>query len=157
MTNPFEDLAEKQIAAPVKRKQAAMALRLSRSDRDAPMKPGAQEKAQLDRAIQVRLWRDIHRDEIEVIRAGAHGADFVALERELRALSIDGAEQLIAFVETSPLRQAPPDIRYVALATVDAAIMKLRLSNGYPPFDDSLPGEEPTAFEIIREYLDTRT
>jgi len=34
------------------------------------------------------------------------------------------------------------------------AIARLRIRNGYPPFDDSLPGEDPTVFEIIRAELD---
>jgi hypothetical protein len=33
------------------------------------------------------------------------------------------------------------------------AIIQMRELNGYPPIDDSLRGEEPTAFEIIRSEL----
>jgi hypothetical protein len=34
------------------------------------------------------------------------------------------------------------------------AIARLRIRNGYPPFDDSLPDELPTVFEVIRAELD---
>lgn len=153
--NPFESLAENQIAAPVKRKQAAMALRLSRSEKDAPQKLTALEKSQRDRGIQTSLWRAAHRHELELAHAGPHGADLKVLEAELRRLNFEGGEDLVAFVAASPLRQAPPDIRYLALAAIGNAILRLRISNGYAPFDDSLPGEEPTAFEIIRSLLCT--
>ena len=154
-SNPFESLAEQQIAAPVKRKQAAMALRLSRSEKDAPQKLTALEKSQHDRGIQTSLWRAAHRDEVAKAKAGPHGAEFMVLEAELRRLTFEGADDLVAFVQASPLRQAPADIRYLALAAIADAIMRLRITNGYAPFDDSLPGEEPTAFEMIRGMLGT--
>ena len=154
MTNPFENLAEKQIAAPVKRKQAAMALRLSRSEKDAPQKLTALEKSQRDRGIQTSLWRAAHRHELELAHAGPHGEELRFLESELRRLRLRRWRRIWwRSSQASPLRQAPPDIRYLALAAIGNAILRLRISNGYAPFDDSLPGEEPTAFEIIRSLL----
>ena len=42
----------------------------------------------------------------------------------------------------------------IMLSAIDQAIARLRVRNGYPPIDDSLPGEDPTVFEVIRAELD---
>ena len=39
------------------------------------------------------------------------------------------------------------------MTLIAAHLIVLRLTNGEAPFDDSLPGEEMTLFEIIRKEL----
>ena len=51
------------------------------------------------------------------------------------------------------LAAAPEDIRFAALQACDEQIQKIRMQNGLPPFDDSLPGEEPTVFDVCKQAM----
>ena len=72
----------------------------------------------------------------------------------LRRLTIDDSAKLVDYVEQAQwLVDADRLTRYIVLSVIADKIVKLRIQNGYAPFDDSLPGELPTAFEIIRARL----
>ena len=160
MSNPFEDLAQEQMVRATKRKHEraekafGATLNKYKTLADAPMVPTAQEKKQHENSKQFRIWRRYKRAEYRKQLEGPHGEQWRALARALRKLSIDNSELLITHIrEAGWLDHLDRNERYVALSIVADAIAKLRVRNGYAPFDDSLPGEEPTAFEIIREML----
>jgi hypothetical protein len=76
-----------------------------------------------------------------------------ALVEFLDKLTIDQAPALIEIVEGGGWRNADSDTRLEVTILIGAAIAALRERHGLVPFDDSLPGQPPTAFEIIREAL----
>jgi hypothetical protein len=134
----FLDRAEQQIAAPRKAR-----LRAS-EQRDAALE---------ERTRLLRAWRAWRRERVEELVSGPHGAAAQALRGFLAKMKLGDAAALITAVQAGPWREADPDVRFEVLAMVDRAIVALRERHHLPPFDDALPGEAPTAFEIVREIL----
>ena len=52
-----------------------------------------------------------------------------------------------------PWYGADSDTRFQVLRLIDMALVQLRERHGLPPFNDALPDEPPTVFQIIREEL----
>lgn len=146
MTNPFEAYGETRSRRPMRAK-------VVKSDADAPMKPTEMEKKQRAQTAQLRLYREYWREQIAVTRNGPAGSDFIALEKFLRKMTIDDGEALIDLVQRSRIPKVDWSTKRVALHIIADAIEHVRAVNGYPPFDDSLPGEPPKVFERIREML----
>jgi hypothetical protein len=134
----FLDVAEQQVAAPRKARLRAA------ERRDAAI----EERTDLHRA-----WRAWRRGRVEELMAGPHGAAARALREFLAKMKIGDAAALIVAVGAGPWREADADIRFEVLSLVDHAIAALRERGGLPPFDDALPGEPATAFQVIREIL----
>ena len=160
--NYFEALAQQQMVAATKAKHRAAEKRtrakVANSERDAPMKPSALEQDQLDKNMQLKLWRAHHRAEINAVINGPYQNDWRALLRVVKSLTIENPGAIVEYVQGAQwLRDADIQTRRVVLAMIARAIIQLREINGYPPFDDALPGEEPTAFEIIRNELKVLT
>jgi hypothetical protein len=139
----FIDFAEQQTPAPVKARRRAAETRRER----------AKAKALQERADLFRLWRRWRHEQIETLLAGPYGAKAQALLAFLQAMSLDDGPQLIEFVRAGDWHRADPDTRFEILSLIDAALTALREQHGLPPFDDGLPGEEPTSSLIIREVL----
>lgn len=150
MTNPFRTYAEQAISAPVRRQ---MKVKVVQSETDAPMKLTAQEQAQREKSIQMRLYREHLREELAMARNSEFSEEVMWLETFLRRMTLDDGEVLIDFIKRGNLPKADQFTRYTTLRIIGSAIAGLRAQNGYPPFDDSLPGEQPTVFEIIRAEL----
>jgi hypothetical protein len=136
----FEALADRQINAPRKARMRAAERR-------------AVEKALTERNKQYAAWQHWHQNQCEELLAGRHGDDARTLVAFLNALTLDQAPDLVALVERGPWRGADPDTRYQILRLVDRSIAHVRERAGLAPFDDALPNEPPTAFQIIREAL----
>ena len=132
------EFAEQQIASPRKARTRAA------EKRDAALA----ERSNLHRGW--RIWR---RQRVEELTAGPHGAAVRALREFLAAMKLGDASALVAAVENGPWRDADADTRHEVLCLVDHAIIALRERSGLPPFDDRLPGQPPTAFEIIKGIL----
>jgi len=148
--NPFEQLAQQQMVRAFKRKRA----KLFASDRDAPLVPGEQDKKQRDQQRMYRNYRRHKRAEIRTLLEGQYRIPFLQLSRVLRKLTIEDSAALVAHVEQAQwMVDADRLTRYIVLGAISDRIVKLRIQNGYAPFDDSLPGELPTAFELIRNRL----
>jgi len=157
-SNPFEQLARQQMRRKTWEKALASSHKAEAkkyaSDADAPMVPGKQEKKQRDEARQVRAYKRWKRAEIRTLLEGPHRIPWLTFSRMLRQLTLEDPQPLIDYVERAAwLRDADQLTRYIALAAISQRIVKLRIQNGYPPFDDSLPNEPPTAFEVVREML----
>ena len=159
MSNPFEQLADRQMVAATKAKHKAAETRVRKrevkvvqSEADAPMKLSDMEQKQADQSTQLRAYRRWKREEIKSLLEPHDG--WRELSRIMRGLTIEQAEALVDLVRAATwLRGADLKTRQVALSVIADVIIRLRISNGYPPMDDSLPGEALTVFEIIRNEL----
>ena len=136
------------------RRAAKREAKLFAGDRDAPMVPTQQEKKQRDQQRQYRAYRRHKRAEIRTLLEGQYRIPFLQLSRVLRRLTIEDSKPLLDYVEQAQwMVDADRVTRYIVLAAISHRIIKLRIQNGYAPFDDSLPGELPTVYEIIRKRL----
>jgi hypothetical protein len=143
MTNAFEKLAERQICAPRKARMHAAEKRAAT----------AAEKALAEREQMLRLWQGWRAERVGQLLEGAYGKAARDLLVFLGTMKLADAAALIALIKQGPWRTADPDTRFVVLALIDAAITTLRERAGLPSIDDALPGEPPTAFQIIRGLL----
>lgn len=109
-----------------------------------------------DRATLDRLARDRRRAIDRILREGPHGPAILALAAFLRRMSLGDGGVLVAFVEASPLRGAPDDVRRHALGMVGDAIARVRRREGLAPVDDALPGQPMTAGQRVAELLRER-
>jgi len=161
--NPFEQLANRQMVAAAKAKHKAAETRARKrevkvvqSEKDAPMVLSDREQAQADQSKQFRLYKLSRRQEQ---RAVAHHrtADWKALSDVLHDLTIDNGQTLVDHIASSVWLRADLHTRRVVLGLVADELIRIRLENGYPPIDDSLPDEGPTLFEIVRKQLKVLT
>jgi hypothetical protein len=160
--NYFELCAQQQMVAATKAKHRAAekraAAKVVKNERDAPMKPSALEQEQLDKNAQLKLWRAYHRDEINAVINGPYRDNWRELVKTVRDMTFENPGAIVGYVQHAQwLHEADFQTRRVVLSMIARAIMQLREINGYPPFDDALPDEEPTAFEIIRAELKMMT
>ena len=138
--NAFLDLADRQIAAPVKVRQLAAEKRAARKAIDS--------RDRLNVA-----WRRWHDEQREALLAGSHGDAARGLITFLSSMALDQGTALVALIEAGPWRDADADARFGILALIDAHIVMLRERHGLPPFDDALPGTRPSVFLVLREAL----
>ena len=140
--NPFLELAERQISAPVKARQRAAEKRAMRT---------AEQKAIAKRDCMFQAWKHWRREQLDAALGGPHGGALQALIAFLKTMKCGDA--LIEHVRAGDWKAADGDTRFLVLHLVNAAIVRLREERGLAPFDDALPSEPPTAFQIIRELL----
>jgi hypothetical protein len=157
MTNPFERLAEQQMVSATKAKHRARERReaklVVKSEADAPMKLSEVEQKQADQTKQLRSYKAWKREE-RLLVFQRRAAEWGELSRVLRNLTIDNTQPLLDYVASAAwLHEADHNTRRVVVSLVANELIRVRLENGYAPMDDSIPGEEPTLFEIIREQL----
>lgn len=156
--NPFEALAERQLSAPVKAKHRAAEKRAAKrqilSDADAPMAPTRAEKDQQENTQLLRQWRRWHREQSDELLESKHGKDYRGLLLILRTLESSSGPALLQWLEqASWVQQLDRNQRLTLLHEIGNAIATMRRKVGLAPFDDSLPGEEPTVFERARYVL----
>src|SRR5262249_21712319 len=108
------------------------------------------QKALEDRNKLFRLWQKWHREELEKLAAGPYGTAVKELASMLATLTLSSGLELIELVRRGPWRAADADIPFQVLRLIDGALAGLRERHGLPPFDDALPGEPATVFELIR-------
>jgi hypothetical protein len=142
-SDPFDTFADASIVAPRKARIRAAETRAERKRQEA-----LEERNKL-----FRLWQRWHRQQVEQLRAGPYAAAVHELAGFLEGLSFTSGWELIELVRRGPWRDADPDTRFQVLCLIDAALMQLRERHDLPPFDDALPDEPPTVFQIIREEL----
>jgi len=147
MDNPFEALAG-QLTSPAKAKIRA-------AEKRAAMKPTAQEQESINKRRQLRLHNKWRRERVMEHLARPYTREFRELKAVLQGLTITSGPHLVAYVRQKRwLKTAPYMTRAIVLSLIDASISRLRIRNGLAPIDDSLPGEEPSTFELIRDELD---
>ena len=135
--NAFLELADQQMTRPRKAQLRAAERRSAKR---------AANKDDDRQAARRRRW---HAQRVEAFLA--RGTEARALVAFLATITMTEATALIEMVK--PWRQADADTRFLVLGLVDTAIVGLRERNRMPPFDDPLPGNPPSAFQIIRTLL----
>ena len=146
VTNPsfFDILGERQIVAPVKRK-------IAKADRRIAIE--ARKKEEKDEAEQLSLYKAWKR-EVKREMQDKYGKQLELLMKMIKNLSIDSADILVEYIVMADwLIQADLHSRETILSYIDNAIIRCRIRHGLAPFDDALPGEEDTAFQVIRRIL----
>lgn len=122
-----------------------------------------QEKTQDDQRTQFQIYMKANRAEITALLSNPMIADHVgALIKFLKKLGPNEAPILVDYICNSKwLMRCDEYTRQTVLSMISAAIIKIRVQHGLPPFDDSLgnlfegdPNQEPpNAFQIIRKHL----
>lgn len=147
--NPFLDIAETQIAAPVKAKHRA-----SEKRAEARMVRTEAEQKLYDQSKLLSQWSAWHRERQQALFDGPFGEDAKKIKSFLRGMEPRSASALVELVRNGEWgKRAGPEIRHEILVMIGRGIIRARERQGLQPFDDSVPGEPPTAYEIIREML----
>lgn len=137
--NPFEEYGREGTAAR-RRKDARHEARLNKV-RDVG-------------EIQRMRWLKWHHEKRQELMCGSYSAHIGQLADFLETMTLDDGEALIELVQEHKYWQADPDTRYGVIRMIDYAIMHLCVSNGLPPIDDALPGEDPKVFQIVKELIE---
>ncbi len=155
--NAFLQVADQQQNAASKARDRAAERRLAKlvvkSEADAPMVASAADKDMWEKSQLLRQYNAAIRQRRADLLAGPHGKEIGELLSLLENLAGSSPIALVRFVtEAIWLREADEDTRFGALSLISTEIMRYRVRQGLPPFDDSLPfsDEQPTAFEQIR-------
>ena len=143
MTDLFAKFAEDAIVAPRKRALRAAEERAERKRREA-----LEERNKL-----FRLWQKWHREQTEKLLAGPYATAAQELADFLAAMTMPSGPALLELVRRGPWHDADGNTRFEVLRLIDGALAHLRERHDLPPFDDALPGESPTVFELIRAEL----
>jgi broad specificity phosphatase PhoE len=119
------------------------------------MKRRKSEKDQelTDRNHLFRAWRRRHRESLEKVLAGVHGAVLARLMAQLKNLS--EARELVAAVAAEDWSVIDADTRFIALHEINRAICKLREARNLTPIDDPLPGQPENAFRIVKAMFNS--
>jgi hypothetical protein len=139
--NAFLDLADRQIAAPVKARQLAAEQRRAK----------ALDKKDEDRSRLAKAYERHRQEQIEEALAGSYGAQLAALIAALERVTRHDDGELVHLA--APWCSADADARFLVLRLVGDRIVKLREAAGLPPLDDPLPGQPLTPFLQIRDTL----
>jgi hypothetical protein len=141
--NLFLDIADQQIAAPIKARQQA-------ADRRAQARI---DKDEADRQRLMRAWCAVQQRQIDDALVGPYGAQIAALLAFLKELSLEREAELVEFIRAGTWQSADPDTRFLVMRLVGSELAKLREEAGLEPFDDPLPGDPPSVFLQVREML----
>jgi hypothetical protein len=101
----------------------------------------------------LRAWKAWHREQLEQVLGGPHGAAVAQVVEFLKGMGPQSAPALIALLHEHDWRRMDADVRFVVLHEINTAIIKLREQSGLPPFDDALPNERDTGFLIVRQLM----
>jgi hypothetical protein len=141
--NPFLNIADRQMAAPVKARQRAVDQRAqTRIDKD-----------EIDRERLMKAWCQWQQRQLDDVLVGPYGAQIAALLAFLKELSLDREAELVEFIRTDTWRSANADVRFLVMRLIGSTLAKLREEAGLAPFDDPLLGEPRNVFLQIRELL----
>lgn len=145
--NFFEQMGDRQIVSATRAQHRRQA--------KAPMVPvTAQEKEQRRQQLQAKRWRHERRRRLREAVQKAEHPGWRELSRILRQLTLGHPEALVDYVQKANwLLEADRDTRYLVLSIIGTAIVRLRERNGLEPFDDALPGEDPTVFAVVRDLI----
>lgn len=157
-SNPFEAIAEQQLTAAAKAKHRAAEKRMAKlvvtSESEAPMVAKPADKAMFEASKQFREYQRYLRNRRDELLNGPYSVQLAPLVQMLKAITLESASALTDWIEHADwLQQADYNTRHNTLAIIADSMATFRIRHGMAPFDDSLPGEPPTAFEQIRFML----
>lgn len=153
MTNAFEQMAEAQIAAPVKRRMAQADDRArKKAERLASMTES--DKREEEAATLFRQYKAWKRERLQEHLQGELGPLIRPLISFLRRMTLEDGPALLEMLEKADwLRQADRQVRIVVLDAVASAISRIRVNAFMPPMDDALPGEPPTFYQAAKPLI----
>jgi hypothetical protein len=144
--DPWNVLVDQQISNPRKVQLRANA---TRAERWAA-------KQQDDNTILQEQWQEWHGRQVKQLMASKYGKHVRELSDFLETMTL-GTDpwQLVGLIDRGPWAKADDGARYLVLGLINARIIYLRETEGWPPFSDAIPfsRDEPTLFEVIREKL----
>jgi hypothetical protein len=103
----------------------------------------ALEKELADNSYLLRQWHVWHREQREEAVAGPHGALVELLLDILRELTLHDGARLVEFIRAQDWNSVDYNVRLVCLHELNAAITRLRVKAGMPPFDDGFRPNAP--------------
>jgi hypothetical protein len=113
----------------------------------------ATEQKLADDARLLRAWRQWHREQLDEVLAGPHGAAVALVVGFLDGMGPQSAPALIALLDQHDWGRIDHNVRYVLLHEINQTITRLRERAGLAPIDDPLPGQRLNAFLRIKEHL----
>jgi len=156
--NAFTQLADQQQNAYSKARDRATEKRLAKlvvnSERDAPMVASPTDKAAHERQQLLRMFNKAMTQRRLDLLNGPLAEQVKGLLQILDSLEASSVPALTSYLAKCQwFLHAERPARMDILSIISMAIARHRVRNGLAPFDDSLPGEQPTAFEIIRSNM----
>jgi hypothetical protein len=147
--NSFLDYGET-----VTKRKRKPAVKIVRSEREAPMVLRGAEKALAERSRQMSRAKRWINAETQAFLDGPWGEQIKQIESFLKSMGLQDGEKLLDILDRLDwFRHADCNIRSYLLSSIDEAIINLRVDNGFAPIDDALPGEQLTIFQMIKEKL----
>ena len=101
----------------------------------------------------MRKWRRYHAQQLQLAFDGNDGAIVKRIMEIVRNFTPQKMPTLLRLMRSVDWRPVNANTKFTILHELNGAIAALRESENRVPFNDSLPGEEPTLFQIIREML----
>jgi hypothetical protein len=141
----WDEVAEAQLVASSKRKYKRREIKET-----AGMVPSEAEKKIREQEKLTRHWKKWRREKRQELIDKGFG-DVIAF---LKNMNLNSAGELVKYVrESMVIKSANKETRADLLSEIDWSIIALREKSGYLAIDDPLPGQRPSAFQLIREYL----
>ena len=104
-----------------------------------------------------RLWLKGETQRRRELLSGTWGVEIKALVKFLKTLTLADAPKLIDVIEAANwISTMPNETRIQVLRIVDRRIGEIVRDEGLPYPDDAMPGEEPRAYQVIRDLMGVR-
>lgn len=153
-SNPFLSVADQQQNAWSKARDRRMAKLVVKSEAEAPMVASPSDRAVQERSALLRQYNKALTQRRHDLLNGQHGAAVRDLLQIMDTLTPSSAPGLMSYLaKCNWFLHAERATRQDILSLIDIGICRHRVREGLAPFDDSLPGEPATAFEIIRSNM----
>lgn len=145
--NFFDQIAEAQTPAPVKRK-------IDAAEKRARAKAQAEQELK-DEQILSKLYQRWKKQKRDALIAGPHGREVKGIVSFLDKMDLSSAPALISAVERSRWVDAMSvNDRHTLLGIISTGIVRCREKAGLPPFDDEIAWcEPPKAYSQIKTLL----
>jgi hypothetical protein len=114
-------------------------------------------KALSERDLLMRLWRSWRRETIATELDGPYKVPLQQLIDALNKMKLGDERKLQKLIQAGPWLRAPLDLRYLVLRLVSTRFANIREAADLPPFDDALPGEPLTVYQLIRNKFMEKT
>lgn len=145
--NPFEALAEAQVAKVVRRKEAAV------EKRRATMAAKAVQRLEEREALGRSYKAETKRAREKVYAENRHGFDLYHLERTLADFGVNDAKAIVEHVRSLGwLEDADGEARFCAVRIVGERVAQIITDMGKDPLDDPLP-PRTNAFFACRTHI----
>lgn len=145
--NPFEALAEAQVAKVVRRKEAAA------EKRRATMAAKAAERREERDVLGRSYAADLKRAREKAFNENRHGPDLVRLQADMGRFGAGDAATIVEHARSLTwLQDADADARFWAVRIVGERVAAIMVEAGKDPLDDPLP-PKTNVFHTCRDHI----